>query len=72
LLPFADLLIFETFRSSIHTSAWFLLIAVEVLWRKSRRTFAIMLCSFWTFAFALPQFLLNFWQLNGVEDALDR
>jgi hypothetical protein len=37
MLPAADLLIWRTFKSSIHTIAWFLLIVVEALCRWSRR-----------------------------------
>ena len=44
-IPLADLLILETFKSSSTIIAWFLLIAVDDLWRKSRLIFAILLCS---------------------------
>ena len=40
-VPAADLVMFRTCKSSIHTIAWFWLIAVEVLCRKSRRALPI-------------------------------
>src|SRR5690625_7611510 len=40
-VPAADLDMFRTCKSSIHTIAWFWLIAVEVLCRKSRRALPI-------------------------------
>ena len=43
LLPFDDLDMFVTCKSSIHTSAWFWLTAVLALCRKSLRALAIRL-----------------------------
>lgn len=60
LLPAADLDIFRTCKSSIHTIAWFWLIVVEHLCRKSRRTLAMRVWSFCTLVFAFFQLLLNF------------
>jgi hypothetical protein len=40
-VPAANLDIFRTRKSSMHTIAWLLLIAVETLCRKSRRALAI-------------------------------
>src|SRR5574344_802263 len=43
-VPEAERDIFRTFKSSMTTTAWFLLIAVEVLCRKSARILAIFRC----------------------------
>src|SRR5690554_4645190 len=57
-LPAVDPDMFRTCKSSIHTIAWFWLIVVLVLCRKSRRVLPIFWCSVVTLAFF--QLLLNF------------
>src|SRR5690625_7939324 len=58
-VPAADLDMFRTCKSSIHTIAWFLLIAVEVMCRKSRRVLPIREGMSWTRAFGFFQFFLH-------------
>jgi hypothetical protein len=58
-VPAADLDIFLICNSSTHTIAWFLLISVLSLCKKSLRTSAILEWIRWTFAFAFFQLLLN-------------
>ena len=59
-VPAADWDIFRTCRSSRHTIAWFWLICVEALCRKSRRALPIRVWIRWTRALAFFQLLLNF------------
>jgi hypothetical protein len=56
----ADWLMLLTCRSSITTTAWFLLMSFETLCRKSFLTLAILVCNLVIQAFAFRQFLLNF------------
>src|ERR1035441_4109463 len=58
-VPDADADILRTRKSSTNTRAWFLLIAVEVLCRKSRRAFAICAETRVTLTLVFFQLLLN-------------
>src|SRR5580692_7241807 len=58
-LPLADRDIFFTCKSSIHTIAWFLLIVVVALCRKSRRQSPIRMWIRCTLLLAFCQFWLN-------------
>src|SRR5690625_3376005 len=58
-VPAADLDMFRTCKSSIHTIAWFWLIAVEVLCRKSGRALPMREGMRWTRVVASFQLLLN-------------
>src|SRR5437868_13495819 len=70
--PAADLDMFRTCKSSIHTIAWFWLIAVEVLCRKSRRALPIRAWIRWIRPFAFFQLLLNFCLRHSACCALRR
>ena len=59
-VPEAERDIFRTFKSSITTRAWFLLIIVVVLCRKSLRTLAIVRCRRWILALSFCQLAENF------------
>ena len=59
-VPEAERDIFCTFKSSITTRAWFLLIDVVALCRKSLRTLAILRCRRWILALSFRQLAENF------------
>ena len=54
-VPEAERDIFRTVKSSITTTAWFLLIAVVALCKKSLRTLAILRCRRWILALIFCQ-----------------
>ena len=58
-VPAADLDMLRTCKSSRHTIAWFWLIVVVALCRKSRRALPMQEWMRWTRAFAFFQLLLN-------------
>src|SRR5574343_306712 len=58
-VPDADLDMLRTCKSSMHTIAWFWLIVVEVLCRKSRRALPMREWMRWTRTLAFFQLLLN-------------
>lgn len=59
-VPEAERDIFRTVKSSITTTAWFLLIAVVALCKKSLRTLAILRCRRWIRALSFCQLAENF------------
>src|ERR1017187_4048886 len=59
MVPFADAVMLTTRRSSLITTAWFLLIVQDALWIWSVLTLAILECSWAIFFLIFTQFLEN-------------